>query len=81
MDIIEMLRQEELKLRKQLAAIEAAITALNGSGKTAASPSHRSSANRSRGKRRLSAAGRANIIRAAKERWARIRAEKAKKAK
>lgn len=81
MDIIEVLKQEEHTLQRQLTAVQGAIAALNGSRKTEVSPSHKSSVNGSRGKRKLSAVGRANIIRAAKARWAKIRAEKAKKAK
>ena len=73
MDILEALKQEESKLRRQLAAVQGAISALNGGHKT-------SVAMRTYGsKRALSAAGRANIIRAAKARWAKIRAEKTKK--
>ncbi len=79
MDIIGALKQEESKLQQQLTAVQSAIAALNGSERTAVSPSHTRSVNGRRGKRTLSAAGRANIIRAAKARWAKIRAEKAKK--
>ena len=80
MNIIEALRTEESKLQQQLAAVQSAIAALNGGAKPLASPRHASVKGR-RGKRTLSAAGRANIIRAAKARWAKIRADKAKKAK
>jgi hypothetical protein len=79
MNIIEALRQEESKLRRQLTAVEGAIAALNGGGKP--SPVHNTSPNGRAAKRTLSATGRANIIRAAKARWAKIKAEKAKKAK
>lgn len=81
MDIIGVLKQEESKLRRQLTAVQGAIAALNGSGKTVVSPRLASSANGKGDKRTLSAAGRANIIRAAKARWAKIRAQKGKKAK
>jgi hypothetical protein len=81
MEIIEALEQEESKLQRQLRAVQGAIAALNGSGKAAISPSHTSSANGRAGKRTLSAAGRAKIIRAVKARWAKVRAGKAKKAK
>ena len=80
MNIIEALHNEEAKLQRQLTAVKTAITALNG-GAAAVSPAHTSSANGRGGKRVLSAAGRANIIRAAKARWAKIRTEKAKKEK
>jgi len=81
MDIIEALQQEESKLHRQLTAIQTAIATLNGGGTTSDSPGHTSSANGRGGKRTLSAAGRANIVRATKARWAKIRAEKAKKTK
>ena len=81
MNIIGALKQEESKLQQQLTAVQGAIAALNGSGTTAVSLSHARSASRRGAKRTLSAAGRANIIRAVKARWAKVRAEKAKKAK
>lgn len=81
MEIIEALRQEESKLQRQLTAVQSAITALNGGSMKAASRGRTKSANVRGDKRTLSAAGRANIIRAVKARWAKIRAEKAKKAK
>jgi hypothetical protein len=80
MDIIEALRQEESKLRQQLMAVQGAIAALNG-GKTVASRRNVSSPNGTQRKRAMSAAVRARISRSAKARWAKIRAEKAKKAK
>jgi hypothetical protein len=79
MNIVEALHNEESKLQRQLVAVRGAIVALNG-GTTAVSPRHVSSPN-AKIKRTMSAAGRARISRAAKARWAKIRAEKAKKAK
>ncbi len=81
MEIIEALKQEESKLQGQLKAVQGAIAALNGASTRVVSPAHKSSANDRGRKRTMSAAGRANIIRAVKARWAKIRAEKAKKAK
>jgi len=81
MDIITVLRQEESKLQKQLTAVQGAIAALNGAAKTMASPRHASGPNGIGGKRTMSAAGRARISRAAKARWAKFRAKKAKKDK
>jgi hypothetical protein len=81
MEIIGALKQEESKLQRHLKAVQGAIAALNGASTRAVSPAHKSSANRRGGKRTLSAAGRANIIRAVRARWARIRAQKAKKTK
>ena len=73
MDIIGALQQEESKLQRQLTAVQGAIAALNGSGKTAAS------LGRASGKKTMSAAARAKISRAAKARWAKIRAAKKSK--
>ena len=81
MDIIGALKQEESKLQRQLTAVQSAIAALNGGAKTAVSPGHTSSPNGTSAKRIMSAAVRAKIARSAKARWAKIRAEKAKKAK
>jgi hypothetical protein len=81
MNIIEALTQEESKLQRQLTAVKTAITALNGGSTTVVSPGHTSSPNGISGKRTMSAAVKAKIARAAKARWAKIRAEKAKKAK
>jgi len=81
MNIIGALRQEESKLQQQLTAVKGAIAALNGGGTAAVSPDHASSPNRTSGKKTMSAAVRAKIARAAKARWAKIRAEKAKRAK
>jgi hypothetical protein len=81
MNIVEALHSEESRLQRQLAAVRSAIAALNGANMAAVAPGHVSSKNGRSGKRTLSAAGRANIVRAAKARWAKIRAAKAKKAK
>jgi hypothetical protein len=81
MDIIKVLRQEETKLQKQLSAVQQAIGALNGGTKRVASPGYTSGENGSHRKQTVSAAARAKMSKKAKERWARIRAEKAKKAK
>ncbi len=74
MDILAALKQEEARLDKQLTGIRAAIAALNGrhSGESGVRK------NRDGGKRTLSAAARAKISRAAKQRWAKFRAQKAK---
>jgi hypothetical protein len=80
MDILGVLKQEETKLQRQLTGIQGAIAALGGATKV-------TSRGRSRGrtstrkKRVVSAALRARLSQKAKERWARIRAEKAKKSK
>jgi len=80
MDIIGALQQEESKLHQQLIAIQGAIVALNGDAKTAVSPIRTSSLNGTSTKRTMSPEHRARISRATKARWAKFRAEKAKKA-
>jgi hypothetical protein len=80
MDILVALKQEEGKLQRQLKGIQGAILALNGSR----SPAPRiqiASQKQVNRKRRMSAAGRAKISKLTKERWAKFRAEKAKRAK
>ena len=73
MDIIGALQQEESKLQGQLTAIKSVIAVLNDK--------NTSSANGRGSKRTMSAAARAKIGRAAKARWAKFRAAKAKKLK
>jgi hypothetical protein len=84
MDILTALKDEQSKLERQLRGIETAIAAVagseNGSGRgrsQSAAADHNDGAPR----RTLSAAGRMAISRAAKARWARIKAEKSKKTK
>jgi hypothetical protein len=81
MGIVEALKQEESKLQRQLAAVKTAIAALKGGNTGTVTPRHTSGSNGASAKRTMSAAVRAKIARSARERWARIRAEKAKKAK
>ena len=80
MDILAALRQEEGKLQHQLKGIQGAIAALNGShsGSSRATTTTPNGATR---KRTMSAAARARISKATKARWAKFRAENAKKAK
>jgi hypothetical protein len=76
MDILAALRQEEAKLQHQLNGIKTAIAALNGS--------HFASVVTPTGvthKKTMSAEARARISKATKARWAKFRAEKAKRAK
>ena len=81
MDIIGALRLEESKLQQQLTSVQGAIAALNGSTETVTSRHQVSSPNAVGSKRTMSAVVRARISRSAKARWARIKAEKAKKSK
>jgi hypothetical protein len=80
MDILATLKQEEVKLHRQLKAIQGAILALNGS-QPASVGSKLVSPNGVSRKRTMSAAGRARISKLTKARWAKFRAEKAKRAK
>jgi hypothetical protein len=79
MDIVVALKQEEAKLQRQLRGIQGAIAALDG----ARHSPHAAPAVRHKGvrKRTMSAAAKANISKATKARWAKFRAEKAKKGK
>jgi hypothetical protein len=80
MDILVALKQEQSRLQQQLKGIEGAILALNGSRPTpfrAQIVNHKPATK----KRTMSAAARAKISRVTKARWARFRADKAKKAK
>ena len=81
MDIVEALHKEEDRLHKQLKGIQGAIAALNGSPESAISLTKGNSPVGKKAKRTMSAAVRARISQKAKARWAKIRAEKAKKAK
>ena len=78
MDIVAALKQEEKSLQHQLRAVQNALAALtvplNGA-RHATGPYQKAL----RRKRTLSAAARTKISQAAKARWARLRAEKAKK--
>jgi hypothetical protein len=87
MDIFAALRQEEANVaQQQLDNVRAAMKLLGGmnsNGKTTASSNGKatvssSAKTTSRKKRVMSAAARAKISKASKERWAKIRAAKAK---
>ena len=73
MNILAALKQEKERLEKQLVGIRGAIAALNGGPATGAPRNQR------QGRRNLSAAARAKISRAAKQRWAKFRAQKSNK--
>jgi len=80
MVILVALMQERARLQQQLKGIEGAILALNGSHPAKPRAQVASNKGVSR-KRTMSAAGRAKISKLTKARWAKFRAEKAKKAK
>jgi hypothetical protein len=79
MDILVMLKQEQSKLQRQLRGVEGAILALNGRSTSSRTPTSTHKSVRPR--RPMSAAARAAISKATKARWAKFRADKAKKAK
>jgi len=80
MDILIALKQEEAKLQQRLKGIQGAIVALNGAHHALSSPRPVNLTGTHR-KRTMSAAGRAKISKLTKQRWAKFRAEKAKKGK
>ena len=84
MDIQAALKQEEARLQKQLRGIQGAIAAINGGHSARLSSSaggSKSVTRKTAVKRTMSAAARARISKATKERWAKFRANELKKAK
>jgi hypothetical protein len=77
MSILAAIRREEKKVKKQLAKLQQDLNRLQLAAKALGKSANRNLTNAK--KRVLSAAGRAKISKAAKRRWARIRAQ-AKKA-
>ena len=86
MDILAALRQEEAKFEKQvngaqqqLDNVRAAMKLLGGMNRSSGKVTGSSSGKTTGGKKRvMSAAARAKISKATKERWAKFRAAKAK---
>ena len=78
MNILVALRQERGKLQQQLKGVQGAILALSGPH-PGASRAKVASDKGVTHKRTMSAAGRARISKLTKARWAKFRAEKAKK--
>ena len=77
MSILAAIRREEKKVKKQLAKLQHDLSGLQSAAKALGKSASR---DLTRAKKRvLSAAGRAKISKAAKKRWAKIRAQ-AKKA-
>jgi len=68
--VVRMLKKEQDRLTKDLRGIGAALAAFG------AAYGKRTRAGRPKRKRRMSARGRAAIIRAQKKRWAKVRAAK-----
>jgi hypothetical protein len=77
MSILAAIRREEKKVEKQLAKLQHDLSGLRSAAKALGKSASRNVIRTE--KRVLSAAGRAKISRAAKKRWAKIKAE-AKKA-
>jgi hypothetical protein len=85
MDILAALKQEEAKWEKevstaqqQLDNVRAAMKLLGGTGSSGKATGSSSGKTTSEKKRVMSAAARAKISKASKERWAKFRAAKAK---
>ena len=85
MDILAALKQEEAKWEKDVSAaqqqldnVRAAIKLLGGMGGSAKATANSSAKATGQKKRVMSAAARAKISKATKERWAKFRAAKAK---
>jgi hypothetical protein len=78
MELLAALKQEEAKLQYQLTGIRTAISALGGGSYSNGASSLGAGKKAGRGKRVVSAALRAHLSRKAKERWAKIRADKSK---
>jgi hypothetical protein len=77
MSILAAIRREEKRVKKQLANLQGDLSGLQAAAKALGTSVNREAATVK--KRVLSAAGRAKISKAAKKRWAKIRAQ-AKKA-
>ena len=73
MGILAAIRREEKKIKKQLANLQHQLSGLHGAAKALGHSAEREVTGVK--KRVLSAAGRAKIARAAKTRWAKVRAQ------
>ena len=77
MDLLAAIKREERKLEKELGNLQGKLSGLRAAAKALGRESVREVIQVK--KRVLSAAGRAKISRAAKLRWAKVKAEKSKK--
>ena len=73
MDILAAIKREERKLEKQLGKLQHQLSGVRAAGKALGDSTNRELTGVK--KRVLSAAGRAKIARAARKRWARVRAQ------
>jgi len=79
---VEKLKQERLRLSKELARVDDALSALGGLGSSpSTSTSNTRGTGRKRSKRKVSAIARKRMAEAARARWAAYRKEKGKEAK
>ncbi len=76
MSILAAIRREEKKVKKQLAKLQNDLMGLQSAAKALGKSANRDLTKaKKRVKRVLSAAGRAKISKAAKKRWAKVRAQ------
>jgi len=73
MDILAAIKREEVRLEKELGKLQQQLNGLRAAGKALGNSTSRETTRVK--KRVLSAAGRAKIAKAAKKRWAKIRAQ------
>jgi hypothetical protein len=73
MNILAAIKREERKLEKQLGKVQRQLNGIRAAAKALGDSTNREITNVK--KRVLSAAGRAKIARAAKKRWAKVRAQ------
>jgi hypothetical protein len=78
MDILAAIKREQRKLEKQLGKLQHQLNGVRAAAKALGDSTNRDL--RAVKKRVLSAAGRAKIAKAARKRWARVRAQAKKKA-
>jgi hypothetical protein len=79
MGILAAIRREEKKVKKQLAKLQHQLSGLHGAAKALGQSAEREVTGVK--KRVLSATGRAKISRAARKRWAKVRAQAKKVAR
>jgi len=73
MDILAAIKREERKLEKQLGKVQQQLNGVRAAAKALGDSTSREL--KGAKKRVLSAAGRAKIVKAAKKRWAKVRAQ------
>ena len=76
MQILHSIRREQRKIKDQLVKLERQLNALGAAAEALGSSTVKNIKRKLRTRRKLSAAGRLAISRAAKARWARVRSAK-----